>query len=72
MEAATIGNISNSMNTAMTGTMPLGPGANVSQETTTNNNIYGNITLGDTAAVDTFFNRLDRNGELARKGMATI
>lgn len=72
MEAATIGNISNSMNTALTGTMPLGPGANVSQETTTNNNIYGNITLGDTAAVDTFFNRLDRNGELARKGMATI
>lgn len=39
---------------------------------TTNNNIYGNITLGDTAAVNTFFNRLDRNGELARKGMATI
>ena len=72
MEAATIGNISNSMNTAMTGTMPLGPGANVTQEATTNNNIYGNITLGDTAAVDTFFNRLDRNGELARKGMATI
>jgi phage-related minor tail protein len=39
---------------------------------TTNNNIYGNITLGDTEAVNTFFNRLDRNGELARKGMATI
>jgi hypothetical protein len=36
------------------------------------NNIYGNITLGDTAAVDRFFDRLGRNTELAQKGMATI
>lgn len=36
------------------------------------NNIYGNITLGDTNAVDRFFDRLNRNGELAQKGLTTI
>jgi len=51
---------------------PLAQGSAQAPNATTNNNIYGNITLGDTAAVNTFFNRLDRNGELARKGMATI
>jgi phage-related protein len=51
---------------------PLAQGSGQAPNATTNNNIYGNITLGDTSAVNTFFNRLDRNGELARKGMATI
>jgi hypothetical protein len=35
-------------------------------------NINGNIMLGDSGAVDNFFNRLNRNGELARKGMTTL
>jgi len=71
MNAASIGSINNAINAGINGAT-LGNGANVNQETTTNNNIYGNITLGDKTAVDTFFNKLDRNGELARKGMATI
>lgn len=35
-------------------------------------NINGNITLGDSGAVDNFFNRINRNGELARKGLTTL
>lgn len=34
--------------------------------------IYGNITLGDEAAVDRFFNRIDRNNILAQQGLTTI
>lgn len=34
-------------------------------------NFYAPITLGDSNAVDTFFDKLNRNNELARKGMAT-
>jgi len=47
-------------------------GNNGGNETSINNNIYGNITLGDVSAVDRFFDNLNRNGELARKGMTTI
>jgi len=42
------------------------------EQTSVNNNIYGNISLGDKSAVDTFFDRMNRNGELASKGMTTI
>jgi hypothetical protein len=42
------------------------------QNTSVNNNIYGNISLGDQSAVDRFFDRLNRNGELSAKGMTTI
>lgn len=35
------------------------------------NNIYGNITLGDASAVDRWFERLDRSGQLAAKGLAS-
>jgi hypothetical protein len=42
------------------------------QTTSVNNNIYGNISLGDKSAVDRFFDRLNRNGELSAKGMATL
>lgn len=35
------------------------------------NNIYGNITLGDSSAVDRFFERLDRSGQLAGMGLAS-
>lgn len=38
--------------------------------TAVSNNIYGNITLGDQSAVDRFFEKLNRNGELAQKGLA--
>lgn len=34
--------------------------------------INGDITLGDRSAVTEFFNRLNRNNELAQKGMAVI
>lgn len=34
------------------------------------NNIYGNIMLGDSTAVDRFFDRLDRSGQLAARGLA--
>jgi phage-related protein len=47
--------------------------ANVTeQNTSVANNIYGNISLGDQTAVDRFFDRLNRNGELSAKGMTTI
>ena len=36
----------------------------------TTNNIYGNIQLGDASAVDRFFERLDRMGELTDMGVA--
>lgn len=60
---------------ALTATMPMNINANIPtnmtpQQSTTNNNIYGNITLGDQSAVDKFFDRLNRNNELARKGMS--
>jgi hypothetical protein len=42
------------------------------QSTSVNNNIYGNISLGDQSAVDRFFDRLNRNGELTAKGMTTL
>lgn len=42
------------------------------QTTSVNNNIYGNISLGDQSAVDRFFDRLNRNGELTAKGMTTL
>jgi hypothetical protein len=35
-------------------------------------NFYGNITLQDKSAVDEFFTKLNRNSELAQKGMATL
>jgi hypothetical protein len=35
-------------------------------------NINGDITLGDQSAVNEFFGRLNRNNELAQKGMAVI
>lgn len=35
------------------------------------NNIYGNITLGDERAVDRFFDRLNRDAELAAMGVPT-
>ena len=47
-------------------------GSTSTQQTSVNNNIYGNISLGDKSAVDTFFDRMNRNGELASKGMTTI
>lgn len=39
---------------------------------TATTNINGDIILQDKSAVDSFFARLNRNSELARKGMATI
>lgn len=59
---------------SLTNNIPASINTSVGQPTSqaTTNNIYGNITLGDTAAVDRFFDRLGRNSELAQKGMATI
>lgn len=39
---------------------------------TTTATFTGNIYLGDSSAVDSFFSRLSRNQELASKGMATL
>jgi tape measure domain-containing protein len=49
-----------------------GNGNTPTQNTSVSNNIYGNISLGDQSAVDRFFDRLNRNGELSAKGMTTI
>lgn len=46
-----------------------GGGSNVSTSETSIN-INGNIMLGDKSAVDEFFAKLNRNNELAQKGMA--
>lgn len=50
------------------GELPNRPPTSNVQET----NINGNIMLGDSGAVDNFFNRLNRNGELSRKGLTTL
>lgn len=34
--------------------------------------IYGDINLGDQGAVETFFKQIDRNNELAQKGLTTV
>jgi len=36
------------------------------------NNIYGNISLGDSGAVNTFFDQLNRNQELAGMGLGVL
>jgi tape measure domain-containing protein len=46
--------------------------AATTNSTSVNNNIYGNITLGDQSAVNRFFDKLNRNNELSAKGMTTI
>jgi len=67
----TIASINNSISKSIqpslvvTGNAPTG-------NTSVNNNIYGNITLGDQGAVDRFFDQLNRNNELARRGMTTV
>lgn len=47
------------------------PAANGTTNRTTNN-IYGNISLGDSGAVNTFFDHLNRNQELATMGLGVL
>jgi hypothetical protein len=62
--------ISKDMSTEVT--KPISASQTGTTATSSVNNIYGNISLGDQNAVDRFFDRLNRNGELAQKGLTTI
>lgn len=61
--------LSTSVTAPMVDTSSIGTTNNTSNQTIS---INGPITLGDQSAVDRFFDALNRNGELARKGLATI
>ena len=47
----------------------LAPQNNTANNTNSAVNFYAPITLGDSGAVNTFFDKLNRNNELARKGL---
>ncbi len=66
VQASSLG-IANVVQAPMVDMKNSGPNVNNNE---TSININGNIMLGDKSAVDEFFARLNRNNELARKGMA--
>lgn len=66
VQASSLG-IANVVQAPMVDMKNSGPNVNNNE---TSININGNIMLGDKSAVDEFFAKLNRNNELARKGMA--